>query len=222
MKILPKILVVDDDKDILNWIDNSLSLANCTLIDSFREAKELIEQTIFDLIILDLNLDEGNGFTLLKHIASTKNQGTPAIIVTASPSENDEIEGLNLGVREYIQKPLRPKTFKARVKKILKETYENEKSSIEIDTLKIDLKRMQVLIDNEQVELTIKEYKILLLLTSNREMPFSRESIFDKIWDIDSESLGRTIDMHVSSLRKKIKQYGPRIKTVRSVGYKFE
>jgi two-component system alkaline phosphatase synthesis response regulator PhoP len=146
-------------------------------------------------------------------------------ILTSEKAVEQEIEGHRIGVDEYIRKPINPKVFRAMTEKnALKLSHQND-DILKVGNLNISLSSLKVTLgeDNQEneVDLTGKEFKILVTLVRNKGNVMSREQLYQSIWEKETDNLQRTLDMHVSTLRKKLGEYGSCIKTIRSVGYKF-
>jgi DNA-binding response OmpR family regulator len=192
------------------------------------EARKLFDQRSFDIVIIDLILGNNqNGMELLKEFKQNlgNNKQTRFFIMTSKDSPLDETQGHNFGVDEYLKKPMDREVLKAIVRKNLKILKESAPEEINVPPFLIlpDNHQAFMVVDGEREELslTIKEFKLLVKLVGNPDKTFSREDLFSQVWDNDSNSTFRTIDMHVSSLRKKLKEHGSMIKTVHQVGYKF-
>lgn len=221
-------LLIDGSEEIHLLIKKTLfDICEVSSALNFSEARKLFETRNFEIVIIDLMLDDQNGMDLLKEFKESSgiNKNTRFFIMTGKDSPIDEAQGHNFGVDEYLKKPVDREVLKAIVRKNLK-LLKDESPSV------IDEPPFYILPDNhqaftvhdgkrEEVQLTVKEFKLLVKLVSNPDKTFSREDLFAQVWDNDSNSTFRTIDMHVSSLRKKLKDHGSMIKTVHQVGYKF-
>jgi DNA-binding response OmpR family regulator len=225
MNTLPKNLLIDDDTDIHNIVRTAL--LHLTDVDVATNSKEtflkLEQNSKYDLIIFDLNLAEESGMELLKDIKNiSKYENIPKLILTASQNEEDEIKGHRLEVDDYIHKPIRAAAFRAQIEKHIK-----KKSAGTIHhygPLTIDVSSMKVILEEDiqkkhELTLTLKEYKILLKLVQAHGKVLDRENMFHEIWDEESDGLLRTIDTHVSTLRKKLGVHGHALQSVRGVGY---
>ena len=171
-------------------------------------------------------MPELDGFSAVKEIR--KFNKVPIVMLSARGEEYDKLYGFDLGIDDYVTKPFSPKELMMRVSAILHRYNALEKSQKQIserwtyDTLEIDLDARIVYVDNQKVELTLKEYELLLLLTKNKNYAVTREQLIDKIWGSEYTSDDRTLDTHIKSLRKKIGKYSDNIITLRRVGYRFE
>lgn len=217
-----KVLIVDDEDLIRNIIkDYCLNEGYSTLeaSDGLEALKVFKENTDIDIIVLDIMMPNMDGYTAYQEIKKIRN--TPTIILSARGEEYDKLMGFDLGVDDYLTKPFSPRELIARIKAILKR--ENKVIDIyEYKELKIDKKAHSVYINNEEIELTPKEYELLLYFIENKSIALSREQLLEKIWGYDFYGDDRTVDTHIKTLRSRLGDYRDLIKTVRGVGYKFE
>ena len=216
-----KILIVDDEPLIREVIKEYCVLENYEVLEAENgvEALEKIKTNDIDIIVLDIMMPKLDGFSTLKEIKQIKN--IPVILLSARKEEFDKLMGFDLGSDDYMTKPFSPKELIARIKAILKRTNKETDEYI-YDTLKIDFKGHTVYIDNEEIKLTPKEFELLSYFVKNENIALSREQLLSKIWGYDFYGDDRTIDTHIKMLRNNLKQYRNLIKTVRSMGYKFE
>lgn len=216
-----KILIVDDEPLIREVIKEYCALENYEVLEAENgiEALEKIKTNDIDIIVLDIMMPKLDGFSTLKEIKQIKN--IPVILLSARKEEFDKLMGFDLGSDDYMTKPFSPKELIARIKAILKRTNKETDEYI-YDTLKIDFKGHTVYIDNEEIKLTPKEFELLSYFVKNENIALSREQLLSKIWGYDFYGDDRTIDTHIKMLRNNLKQYRDLIKTVRSMGYKFE
>jgi len=221
-----KVLVVEDEISINDILVSSLRADgyNVRGVFSIKEAKDLLLSFGVDLILLDINLPDGNGFELCRFINSK--YSIPVIMLTARNDVIDKILGLELGADDYITKPFHIKEVLTRVKVALRrvEKYKvpSENNFIELNSkVKIDLEGRIVLKDEEEVKLKPKEYELLEFLIKNKNRVFSREELLDKVWGLDYEGELRTVDVHVRRLRSKIDNEDGLsiIETVFGIGY---
>lgn len=221
-----KIAVVDDEIDILELIKINLKKSGYIpfVFQKGEEFLDFLEKNIVDLTIVDLMLPDMDGLEILKKIKENK-KNLPVIILTAKGEEFDRVLGLEIGADDYIVKPFSIRELIARIKAVLRRVnlMEEEKDIIKIDeNFLIYPERFEVLINNEKINLTSTEFKILLILIKNMSKVLSRDEILDKLWGIDKVVIDRTIDVHIKNLRDKLKDYKHHIKNIRGVGYKFE
>lgn len=222
----PLLLIVDDEADIRDVLEFNLENEGFEL-DLAESAEQALEKLTdrHSLIILDVMMGGISGFRMAERLRKSGNN-IPIIFLTAKGSENDMLTGFSTGGDDYIPKPFSIKEVIARVKSILKRTElkggaKNEDNIISLDGLIIDKEAKTVTIDNTQIELTKTEYKILLLLTVNESKLFSRESILSKIWSNGEVVLDRTVDVHITRLRKKLGNYANCIVNRTGYGYSF-
>lgn len=181
-------------------------------------AADLIEKYEYDLILLDVMLPKIDGFELLKYIKETK--AIPTIFITAKSQINDKIKGLNEGADDYITKPFEIEEIIARVQAVLRR-YNKYQGVIKIDNIEINVMARAVKNNNKKIELTPKEFDLLLLLVQNKNTALYREIIFEKVWGEDLEFETRTLDLHIQRLRKKL-EWKDKIKTIYRIGYMLE
>lgn len=176
-----------------------------------------------DLVILDLMLPDEDGSEILRRIrGNSATKELPVIIASAKTAEYDKVKNLDSGADDYLTKPFGMMEMVSRVKAVLRRTQRREeKDRIERDGVKILLKRHEVFVNGEEIELTLKEYGLLKLLITHPETVFSREEIMDQIWETGFYGETRTVDVHVRTLRQKLGEAGKHIETVRGVGYRY-
>lgn len=218
------IYIVEDDTAIKEL--ESYALINSEFsVEGFERGKELFDaltMKIPALILLDIMLPDEDGIHILKKIRSTMAyRDIPIIMVTAKTTEIDAVKGLDMGADDYITKPFGVMELVSRVKAVLRRTQKAEHQQILIyKNIVIDEAQHKVFVDDEEIELTYKEYEVLKLLIINKGIVLTRDKIMESIWGYDFEQGNRTVDVHIQSLRKKIKSAGVHIKTIRNVGYK--
>ncbi len=193
----------------------------------FEDAKSffdaIMEDKIPDLVILDVMLPDLDGIEVLKRLRkNTKTKDVAVIMATAKGAEIEKIHALDLGADDYLSKPFSMMEMVARVKAVLRRYQKEKPEFLEIDKLKIDEVSHSVFINKEPIELTLKEYDLLLLLMKHQGRVYSREQLLDIIWGTDYDGESRTVDVHIRTLRSKLCEMDYIIKTVRGVGYKIE
>lgn len=217
------ILIVDDEKDILEIISTYAKKEGYNIITA-KNGNEAIEHfriNKVDLIILDIMMPDINGYEVAMKIKKTRK--VPIIMLSARSEEEDKLKGFEVGVVDYVTKPFSPRELMARIKvNLLKQENADEIDEYTFEGVKINRTAKKVLVDNTEMELTIKEYELLNFLTQNKNVMFSREQILDKVWGIDFFGTDRTVDTHIKSLRKKLGKYRNHIITLRGAGYRFE
>jgi two-component system alkaline phosphatase synthesis response regulator PhoP len=222
-----KILVVDDEEDILELVRYNLSREGYQVTGSLtgEDALRKIRSDTFDLIVLDLMLPGMDGLAFTKTVKNdSRLRSTPIIMLTAKGEEADIVAGLELGADDYITKPFSPRVMIARVRAALrrqKETPEDEMAIVKIHELEINPGRRTVLAKGNPIDLTYTEFQLLLLLARRPGWVFTRSQIVDLIRGSDYPVTDRSVDVQIVGLRKKLGSYGKYIETVRSVGYRF-
>lgn len=223
-----KILLIDDDVELHRIVKLSLTPPielDCAI--SAEVAMEFLKKKTYDILIVDINLDETTGFRLLDNLKQN-NIAVDAtkIMLTGSRKIEDEVFSHKILVDDFIQKPIRPLVFEAMIDKHLKKRVNSDVWSrgrlmIDVNTMKVTGKNKDTN-DSVDIVLTPKEFKILIKLVRHPGTIFTREQIFEDIWRNEDESYLRSVDTHISGLRKKIVDYGVNLTSVRSVGYKIE
>lgn len=185
-------------------------------LDEYKKSK-------IDLIILDIMMPSMDGWSVCRILREYST--VPLILLTAKSSEEDKLLGFELGADDYITKPFSPKVLVARTKALFKriELYDpSDESTLFVNDLKIDPLSHEVDISGRQIDLSPKEYDLLLFLARNRNIVMSREKLLDKLWGYDYEGDWRTVDTHIKRLREKLEDKADMIVTIRGIGYKME
>jgi len=213
------LLIVEDEQAIANLIYVNLSDEGyrCTCAFDGKQGADLIEKEQFDLILLDIMLPDIDGYELLEYI---KPLGTPVIFITAKSTVNDRIKGLRLGADDYLVKPFLIGELSARVEAVLRRYGKSEKQ-ITVEDVFINIESHRVTKNGNPVELTVKEFDLLLVLVRNRNVALYRDKLYEKVWNEPFTSETRTLDTHIQRLRKKL-DWDDRIKTVFRIGYRLE
>lgn len=221
-----KVFLVEDDSEIREMETYALTGAGYSVM-AFGEPVAFFKSLSMqkpDLIILDIMLPNEDGLSILSKIR--KNPATksiPVIFVTARTTELDKVKGLDSGADDYLVKPFGIMEFLSRVKALLRRTAtQSAEENIVLGPVEIDVLKHTATIDGYVCDLTYKEFELLRVLVSNPGIVFSRQQLMDKIWGVDFLMETRTVDMHIKTLRQKLKKHGSIIKTVRNVGYKAE
>jgi len=223
-----RILVVDDESDILTLLEYNLKKAGFQVLQA-KDGPEAIEAARThrpDLVLLDIMLPDMEGTEVLKRLKSLDaTRAIPVIMLTAKGEEIDKIIGFELGAEDYITKPFSPRELILRVKAVLKRTSERPEESagetITYKELSIDTSRHKVVVAGKQVELSTTEFRLLSELMQARGRVLSRDVILDRAWGHDCFVIPRTVDTHVRRLRSKLGSAGDYIETIRGVGYRF-
>lgn len=227
-----KILIVEDEKNIAE-LERDYLEANGYEADialDGRTAMKLLESNIYAIVLLDIMLPGINGFELCKKIREKSD--IPILFISAKKDDIDKIRGLRLGADDYIVKPFSPSELVARVhahinryERLTSKGQQKEHNLTEIGNLRIDSSARRVFISNREVTLTNKEFDLLMFLSSNPNIVFSKNDLFNKIWGLDSIGETSTVTVHINRIREKIEddsacpQY---IETVWGVGYRFK
>ena len=222
-----RILVVEDDKEIQELITYFLIKEGYEVdrASDGLEGLKLLKENKNELVVLDLMLPnlEGKNFTKIVRDISSE-YGEPVIIMLTAKTEiEDVLDGLEIGADDYMKKPFDPRELVLRIKKFLKTTDREIKNErYRFKDIEIDESRHIVIANGEEVELSKKEYDLLLLLVKNKDLVITRERILDKVWNSNYYTGDRTVDVYISKLRDKIPELSECIKTVKGVGYKLE
>lgn len=213
------ILVVEDDKAISDLISINLDMVGYKVYKASDgySAKKLIEEKNLDLILLDVMIPKIDGFTLMSQI---RNKNIPTIFVTAKESVVDRVTGLRLGADDYIVKPFEIIELIARIEAVLRR-YDTSPQIFKFKNIEVFYDQRIVKQDGELIELTYKEFDLLMLFLQNKNIALSRNQILEKVWGFDYEGETRTVDIHVQRLRDKLNLKDD-IKTVFKVGYRLE
>ncbi len=218
------ILVVDDEERMRKLIKDFLKAKGYSIIEAEdgEKALEVFEgnKNKITLILLDVMMPKLDGWSVLRQIRQESK--IPIIMLTARGEEQDELFGFELGVDEYISKPFSPKILVARVEAILKRTTKNTTEVKDYAGIEIDKEGRTVKVDGKAIELSLREYELLIYLIENENIALSRDKILNNVWNYDYYGDSRTIDSHIKKIRHKLGKKGKYIKTMRGVGYKFE
>lgn len=219
-----KILVVDDESRMRKLVRDFLVNSNYEVLEAEDGSKALdifFEVKDISLIVLDVMMPKMDGWEVCREIRNYSK--VPIIMLTAKSDERDELQGFELGVDEYITKPFSPKILVARIEAILRRTGQKEKNEIlSADGIEVDKAAHIVKIDGQTIELSYKEFELLVYFMENKGIALSREKILNNVWNYDYFGDARTIDTHVKKLRSKMGSKGEDIKTIWGMGYKFE
>ena len=224
-----KILIVEDEPDIVELLVYNLDQAGFKTEAVFNGADALdrVKVQAPDLVLLDLLLPEVDGLEVCRTLKrDPETASIPIIMLTAKGEAIDRIVGLELGADDYITKPFSPREVILRIRAVLRRTPNAPRNKplnqIQIDELKIDLDRHQVFSNGSVIDLTATEFKILSLFAHSPGRVFTRSILMDAVWGQEYYGIERTMDTHVSRLRRKLGQFGERIDTVHGVGYRLK
>ena len=237
---MAKILITDDEIDIQNLIKSFAEREGHEIksASSGSEAFELCKTEDFDLIIMDVMMDDMDGFTATKEIKKIKD--IPVLMLTALGAEYDKLHGFDLRIEDYVTKPFSPRELMARVNVILRRNEKlshglekadvfsdgrnaslSESDFLSVGLLRINEKSHDVFINGEKIDLTAKEFELLLYFCKNKNQALTRQQIIDGVWGQNYYCDDRTVDWQIKLLRKKLKNCADYIVTMRGVGYKF-
>lgn len=221
-----KILVVDDEEDLCEILQFNLESEGFAvdIANSAEEALKLLTDE-HELILLDVMMEGMSGFKMAEKVRKEMHMNTPIIFLTAKDTENDMLTGFSIGGDDYIAKPFSIKEVSARVKAILKRTGVTGTASspeIVIGDLSINTSTKNVTLKGQPVLLTKKEFEILSIMAKSPNRIFSREDILGRVWEDDGYVLERTVDVHITRLRKKLGEFGKHIANRSGYGYCLE
>lgn len=224
-----KVLVVEDEASIRELIALNLQMAGWEVLEAEngeRGLRRLKEEGPCDAAVLDVMLPGIDGFSLCESIRRD-DQNIGIIILSAKGLEEDKIRGLSIGADDYMTKPFEGKELLARVKAVLRRSApaSSEKDTLSFPGLTVSLEKYEVYYQGKPVEMPPKELEVLYFLASHQNRVFTREQLLEQVWGFDFFGDSRTVDVHIKRLREKLpdsEQYGWQIRTVWSVGYKFE
>lgn len=218
-----KILVVDDESRMRKLVKDFLTKFGYIVIeaaDGSEAMDKFYEHKDIGLIILDVMMPRMDGWSVCREVRNISK--VPIIMLTARSEEKDELLGFELGVDEYISKPFSPKILVARVEAILRRSQNKEEDNIlEFAGIRLDKNAHMVLIEEESIDLSYKEFELLTYFMENKGLALSREKILNNVWNYDYFGDARTIDTHVKKLRSKMGEKGNLIKTIWGLGYKL-
>lgn len=222
---IPKILVVDDEKDLCEILEFNLTSEGFD-IDVAHSAEQALKLPLdeYDLILLDVMMGGMSGYKMATRIRKEMKLSVPIIFMTAKTAENDILTGFNVGGDDYISKPFSIKEMVARIKAVLKRGKQDSGPAkiFRVEGLEVDVNSKSVIIENEPVNLTRKEFEIIALLLKHKGQYIGRDEILDRVWNDDVIVTERNVDVNIARLRKKIGGYGKYIKGKSGYGYAFK
>ncbi|MGD2216161.1 MAG: response regulator transcription factor [Gemmatimonadales bacterium] len=224
-----RILVIEDEPDISALVAYQLAHAGFQVrtASTGGEAIRALDTEAPDLVVLDLMLPEVGGTEILRTMrARRETRDTPVIVLTARSDEEDRLRGFELGADDYISKPFSPKELVARVRAVLRRAPPSEPGAkrgrvLRAGPITVDVGANQVRVEGNAIELTPKEFQLLICLIERRGRTQSRSALLEAVWDTTADIETRTVDMHVGRLRTKLGSAGAAIETVRGFGYRF-
>jgi len=219
------VLIVDDEADMRRLVRLYLEKEGfrCMEAEDGQVALDLLKSNTFELIILDVMMPNVDGLTFCMKVREYSS--VPIIFLTARGDEWDRVYGLKLGADDYIVKPFSPNELVARVDAVLRRVHpviRDEEDNVTFGPIVLNLKGRQVYLEDELINLTLKEYELLLFFCRHNGQALSREQLLENVWGFDYVGGVRTVDTHIKTLRLKLKQHGNLIQTVWGIGYKFE
>lgn len=221
-----KILVVDDEADICNILKFNLDKAGYETATALSAEDALMRGIIgYDLVLLDVMMEGISGFQMAQMMKKNPESAKiPIIFITAKDTEEDTLKGFDLGADDYIAKPFSVREVVSRVNAVLRRvgSASSDPSRLSYKTLTLDMNGKKAIVDGNDAELTKTEFEILRILVSDIGHVFTRDDILGKVWPDDVVVLGRTVDVNITRLRKKLGKYGNNISTRHGYGYCFE
>ncbi|HEY4544161.1 MAG TPA: response regulator transcription factor [Tissierellaceae bacterium] len=218
------IYCVEDDKDINDLINYALNSSGFKA-EGFKDSKEFnlaMDRRLPDLILLDIMLPGEDGISIMNNLKNShRTKDIPIIFVTAKTSEYDKIKGLDMGADDYIVKPFSVMELISRVKAVLRRVKNVDDKVLKFENIYMDYSKRVVFVDEDIIDLTYKEFELLYFLLQNQNIVVTRDQIIEIVWGFDYAGETRTIDVHIGTLRKKLKSAGDYIQTIRNVGYKI-
>jgi len=219
-----KILIIEDERSLSESIAAYLSSQDyyCDIAEDFATAKYKTEYNDYDCILLDITLPGGNGLKILEQLKDDKKTDA-VLIISAKNSLDDKIKGLNLGADDYLSKPFHLSELNARIAAIIRRKKFDGNSILQFNNITIDTQSKTVMVENNPVELTKKEYELLIYFVLNKKRIISKEAIAEHLWGNDMAGSFDFIYTHIKNLRKKLMDAGDAdyIKSVYGMGYKF-
>ena len=222
-----RIMVVDDDKDIRKLVESILAKEGFITsgAENAADAMKKIQASRPDLVLLDLQLPDKDGFEVCKDLRNDPStKYIPIVFLTVQNLDSYKIAGLEMGADDYITKPFNQTELLARVKAVLRRVdWRDKKEAVLKDgPLSVDLEKHSVHLDSKNIELSPKEFDLLVILMRNQGKVMTREELSETVWGHEYFENTRTVDVHIGRLRKKISKMGEKIKTIERIGYRYE
>lgn len=219
------IYIVEDDENIRELVKYTLESYdfNVKAFESGKNLKENLLEDQVELLILDIMLPGQDGISILKDLRDDKKTtDLPVILLTAKSAELDRVKGLDQGADDYITKPFSVLELVSRVKALLRRSKSESNTSIyKYNGLSLDENKREIDLEGKHIELTYKEFELLLYMLKNKGLVLDRETIISKVWGYDFQGETRTVDVHIATLRNKLGSWAKYIHTVRNIGYKI-
>jgi two-component system, OmpR family, alkaline phosphatase synthesis response regulator PhoP len=221
-----RILIVDDEEDLCEILQYNLSNEGF-MTEVAHSAEEALKKELgnFDLILLDVMMGAMSGFKFADKVRKEMKIDVPVIFITAKDTENDILTGFSIGADDYVSKPFSVNELTARIRAVLKRSYTDKitsKAILHFNGIDLDTVRKRLLLNEEKIELTKKEYEILKILLENQCKVFSREELLNKIWGHEVIVTERTVDVNITRLRAKLGEYGSCLRNKTGYGYYFD
>ncbi|MCB5061126.1 response regulator transcription factor [Streptococcus mutans] len=221
-----KILILDDNPEILEMVQESLNIAgfnNLTSVQSKKEALEQLGKRSFDLAILDIMLPDGSGFEVLREIRKTSTM--PVLFLSAVSDIEKQYQGFELGADDYIVKPFRPKELELRILSILKRAYPEKDDTLILPICQVNFSQALITKGELEIQLTAKEYSILKVLYNNQNRIVTFDQLLEKVWGLQYQGYENTMMAHIRKIRQKIEANPSKpecLLTVKGLGYKLK
>lgn len=219
------IYIVEDDKNIRELVKYTLESYdfNVKAFESGKNLRENLLEDQADLLILDIMLPGQDGISILNDLRADKaTKDLPVILLTAKSAELDKVKGLDQGADDYISKPFSVLELVSRVKALLRRSRSESNTNIfKYNGLSLDENKREINLEGQPIDLTYKEFELLLYMLKNKGLVLDRESIISKVWGYDFQGETRTVDVHIATLRNKLGPWAKYIHTVRNIGYKI-
>ena len=221
-----KLLIVEDQQELASSINSYLQKEGiiCDIAENLMKANELVNLTEYDCILVDIMLPDGNGLSVIEEVKKVQPK-CGILIISAKNSLDDKITGLDIGADDYITKPFHLAELNSRIKSVIRRRNFDGSNIVKLNELSIDLDKRKVMLNDKTVELTRREYDILIFFTSNKERVLTKEAITEHIWGDDSNTFDNFdfVYTHVKNLRRKLNESGScdYIRSIYGVGYKF-
>lgn len=219
------IYMLEDESGIRNFVLYALNNSGFEAVgfETPSEFYKAMAERLPDLLLLDIMLPEEDGISVLKKLRSEKiTRKLPVILLTAKGTEFDKVTGLDSGADDYISKPFGTMELISRIKALLRRSYDNDDiGAITLKNIVVRPEKHEVYSDGVKINLTLKEYELLLILLKNKGKVFSRDELLKEVWGFDFKGESRTVDVHIRTLRSKLGAGGELIETIRGVGYKI-
>lgn len=216
------VFILEDDQSIAELVAYALKNQNIPscIFENAQSLYDALKSEIPQVLVCDIMLPNESGLSVIQKLRqSRRTQNLPIIVLSALGTEYDKVNGLDLGADDYLTKPFSALELIARVKALMRRNVQNQSNTLRYQGLSLELDSRTTIVDENIIDLTPKEFELLTLLFNNRNRAFSKDELLENIWGY---SHTRTLDIHISSLRRKLGRYGGCIKTIRSVGYRFD